>query len=126
MTLGQFCEANGLPASDAETVFEYCQQLEADRLRDLNARMNSVSHTFTNEVRPDEGIGRVGARIPKELYFHLLGQNNFGKAGLDSEDGIKDVLKAFPACRVKEVSGNIQSGFTGNRRTVKRYPESKS
>ena len=122
MTLGEFCEANGLSQAEVPVVFQMCQQMEAERLARLNAQLNSVSQTFINEVRPDEGIGSVKTRTPMELHFHLLKQKNFGPEGLRSEDGIKDLLKAYPMCRVKEVSGKIQSGFTG-RRTVKRYPD---
>lgn len=58
-----------------------------------------------------DDYGRVEARIPKSLFFGLKHQKNFGEEGLYSDDGMKDVLKAFPQCRVTTISGKVTSGY---------------
>lgn len=67
-------------------------------------------------------FGRVEARMTKAAYFQLMNQKNFGYEGLTSDEGMRDILKAFPQFRVKTVSGKIVSGWRGPARTtVKRY-----
>lgn len=55
--------------------------------------------------------GEIVARVPKTLYYGLLNQKNFGEAGFDAADGIKDLLKIHPQCRTKTVSGKTTVGW---------------
>lgn len=72
-----------------------------------------------------DDYGRVIARIPKTAFFQLLKQDNFGYEGMMSDEGMKDIFKAFPQCKVKTVSPRIFSGQCGweggNRQRVKSY-----
>ena len=82
----------------------------------MNRKMQRLSTSPRNNERlplRDEGddIGRVEARIPKELYFHLRKQRNFGDEGFNSDEGMRDFLKAFPQCKVKTVSGKTTVGW---------------
>lgn len=96
------------------------------------ARMNRLGNAPANNERLpllDDGheFGRVAARIPEDLFWTLYHQRDFGREGLFSEDGLKDVLRDFPMCRVKTVSGKITVGYGsgsrggrwGTRRRVK-------
>lgn len=66
-----------------------------------------------------DDFGRVEARIPKALFFGLMQQKNFGYAGLTDSSGVKDLLKAYPQCRVKTVSGKTTVGYTGESAKLK-------
>ena len=125
------CEA---AANAADRQAELRAQMEIIRHQEtiqmglIAARMNRLSQTPHRIERlplRDDGddIGRVQSSIPKGLFFHLLHQKNFGWEGLCSDEGQRDIAKAYPATQVKTVSGKIQSGYTGrrNRRTVKIY-----
>lgn len=116
-----------------EILPDMIRALESRQLLNIakqNERFERVApQSVHNERLPlmEDGheFGRVVARIPKAAYFHLLQQKNFGQDGMFSDDGMKDLLKAFPQCRVKTVSGKITSGWTpgmaASRRTVKKY-----
>jgi hypothetical protein len=128
-TLGDFCEANGVPRSQLPLVWQVYQELEAHRLAQLNQRINRVAAGAAGAALPlrDGGdeFGQMVARVPRDLYFHLLQQRNFGAEGFQSDEGVRDLLKAYPQCGVTTVTNKIQTGYTGyggeNRRTVKRY-----
>lgn len=64
-------------------------------------------------LRDENGddYGEVLARVPKALFFGLRNQKNFGEDGFTDDGGLKDLLKAFPACRVKTVSGRTTVGW---------------
>lgn len=128
VTLEDFCEAQGLPYSAVGELVEVLQEREVFSLAKVNMEMGRRgSRPYRGrEALPltDGGdeFGRVEARIPKTLFFNLLGQKRFGWEGLTSDEGLKDVLRDFPQCRVETVSGKIVSGYTGPSRTiVKKY-----
>jgi len=137
ITLEDFVEAQGLPLTAVQDLVEVLQEQERFELAKLNMGLNgrvNVSPGGRAEALPltDDGDewGRVEARIPKALFFNLMqqrtagGGERLGYEGLLSDDGMKDVLRDFPQCRVETVSGKIVSGYTGPvRRIVKSYPE---
>jgi hypothetical protein len=90
-------------------------------------RMASVADNFHEALPLNDGsddYGRVIARIPKTAFFQLIKQKNFGYEGMMSDEGMKDIFKAFPQCRVKTISPRIFSGtggWSGKRQTVKSY-----
>lgn len=125
-TIADYCEALGLPVSMVPEVVEAFQRRELVEIARHEARMARAAGRPDGEALPltDAGqeFGRVEARIPATLFFNLAQRKGFGYAGLVSDDGLKDVLKDNPQCRVKTVSGKIVSGWTGpGRRVVKRY-----
>ena len=85
------------------------------------ARFNGAPPGHRRLPLRDEGheFGRVEARIPDALYFGLRGQKNFGEDGLFSDEGMRDVLKAYPCCRVETVSGKTTVGYMGKSRKQK-------
>lgn len=56
-------------------------------------------------------FGRVLARIPTTEFFQLMQQKNFGYEGLNSDEGLRDLLRDRPHCRVKTVSGKTVVGY---------------
>lgn len=108
------------------SVFRHQEALQIGMIAARMNRLSSVPYAHERIPLRDDGddIGRVESRIPKEMFFHLLKQKNFGWEGLTSDEGQRDIAKAHPAVRVKTISGKITSGYTGqNRRRVKSYPE---
>lgn len=110
-------------AADAATVQEERRAVmdviahqEAIQIGLITAEMNRRSQTpHTTERLPlresGDDIGQMEARIPKKLFFHLLQQKNFGYDGLTSDEGMRDLLKAWPSCRVKTISGKTTVGY---------------
>ncbi len=90
------------------------------------AKLNRCAKRPNNVALPlredGQDFGRVEARIPATMFMQLMQQKNFGYEGLMSDDGMKDILRDFPQCRVETVSGKVTvaSGFAG-RKVVKRY-----
>jgi hypothetical protein len=89
---------------------------EAIQLAMMNLNLKRIAESHRDQERLPlrdgrDDYGRVEARIPKELFFHLMHQRNVGWEGLTSDEGMRDVLKAFPACRVKTVSGKTVVGY---------------
>ena len=108
------------PQEELRAVMEVFRHKEAIQIGLIGARMNRISQTPRNIERlplreGGDDIGRVEARIPKGLFFHLMQQKNFGWDGMTSDEGMNDLLKTHPACRVKTVSGRIQVGYRGGR-----------
>ena len=106
------------PQEEYRAVMEVLRHQEAMQIGLISQRMNQLSLTPRNEERLplcDEGheFARVEARIPKGLFFHLMQQKNFGWDGMSSDEGMRDLLKTHPACRVKTVSGKITVGYGG-------------
>lgn len=93
---------------------------EAIQIGLMQARMRRCAETpHVHERLPlrDEGddIGYVQARIPKDLLFHLGMQDNFGWDGIFSDEGMRDILKAYPVCKVKTVSGKTTVGWRSSK-----------
>lgn len=125
-TIADFCESMGLPVCMVPDVVEAFQRRELAELAAHEARMQRCAGRPDNEALPlrdEEGneFGQVEARIPKAFFGNLLARNGFGFEGLVSDDGIRDLLRDNPQCRVKTVSGRITSGWTPGRKTVKNY-----
>lgn len=126
-TLEQFCEATGGDARDAVNVIKALESRQVFNCARQNARLARCAGNGMPERKPlmEDGHewGRVEASIPRTMFFQLMQQKNFGYEGLTSEDGIKDILRDYPQCRVKTVSGKAVIGVSGfgNRRSVKSY-----
>lgn len=105
------------PEEQARAVMDVFAHKEAVKLALMEAALRGISETRRQECLPlrDEGddFGQVEARIPKNLLFHLGQQRNLGWDGLYDDSGLKDVLKAYPHCRVKTVSGKTVVGWRG-------------
>lgn len=106
----------GTAQEEMRAVLEVLAHKETIRLALLAQKMNRIAASHRDQERlplRDDGddIGRVEARIPSELFWHLQQQNNFGMDGFTDNGGMKDFLTAYPQCRVKTVSGKIQSGY---------------
>jgi hypothetical protein len=111
------------PEQERRAVMEIMRQKEAVAIGMMYANLRRVSDTpHLQERRPltDDGdvIGVVEASIPAELFYRLGRQKNFGFDGFYSNEGMKDVLKAHPVCRVKTVSGKTTVGWRGQKSEV--------
>lgn len=98
------------PQAELRAVMAVMAHKEAIEIGLITATMNRCSQSPKLEERlplreSGDDIGRVEARIPKRLFFHLLKQKNMGWEGLTSDEGMRDVLKAYPICKVKTISG---------------------
>lgn len=106
-------------------IFRHQEAIQMGMIAAKMQRLSETPHAHERIPLRDDGddIGIVKSRIPQELFFHLLHQKNFGYEGLVSDEGQRDIIKRWPVCKVKTVTGKIQSGWTGtgNRRTVKVY-----
>lgn len=107
-------------AADVQTerraAFEIAQHQETIRLGLIRARHERLSQTphvcQRLPLRIDgEDYGRVEARIPKEEFWHLVQQQNFGYEGFLDDGGLRDLLKTRPACRVQTISGRTTIGW---------------
>jgi hypothetical protein len=125
ITLSDFCEQSGLPSTVVPQLVEVLANRELAVLSAHEARMRRCAGRPDNQALPlrdAEGeFGVVEARIPRVLFGNLLARESFGWEGLTSEDGLRDILRDNPQCRVKTVSGRIQVGWGPTRRVVKRY-----
>jgi len=109
------------PQEEYRAVMEVLAHQETIRLGLLNQRMSRASANPRPVERlplreSGDDIGRVEARIPKELFFHLMQQKNFGYDGLTSDEGMRDLLKTHPVCAVKTVSGRTTVGYGSGAR----------
>ena len=124
-TLFDFCESLGLPVTSVPDVVEAFQRRELVELSLHEARMSRAAGRPDNEVLPlrdEQGeFGVVEARIPRTLFFNLMARKGFGYEGLTSDEGMRDILRDNPQCRVRTVSGRIMSGWTPGRKVVKTY-----
>jgi hypothetical protein len=124
-TLADFCESLGLPVTMVPDVMEAFQRRELAELAAHEARLARTAGRPDHEVLPlrdAEGeFGMVEARIPETLFFNLMARKSFGWEGLTSDEGMRDILRDNPQCRVKTVSGRIQSGWTPGRKVFKKY-----
>lgn len=98
------------PQEEYRAVMAVLAHKEAIEIGMMTATMNRCSQAPRLEERlplreSGDDIGRVEARIPKRLFFHLMKQKNFGWEGLTSNEGMRDLLKAYPICKVKTISG---------------------
>ena len=113
------------PQEERRAVMEVLAHKEAIQIGLIQARMAKASQnphlTERIPLRQDgDDIGRVEARIPKALFFHLMQQKNFGWEGMTSDEGMRDLLKTHPVCRVKTVSGKTVVGYGSGKRGLTR------
>ena len=115
------------PQEEMRAVIEVFKYKEAMQIALMNQKVRRVAESHRAQERLpliDEGhpYGRVEARIPKDLFFHLMRQRNFGWDGFCDNGGMKDFLKAFPQCRVKTISGKTAVGWTRGGQSRQRKP----
>lgn len=113
------------PQEEMRAVMEVLAHRETIQIGLIGARMNRCSQNPHQEerlpVREDgDDIGRVEARIPKGLFFHLMQQRNFGWDGMTSDEGMRDLLKTHPVCAVKTVTGRTTVSVGANLTTGRR------
>lgn len=124
-TVSEFCRGLGLPEFAAADLIEVLRDEHLAELAAHEARMQRAAGRPDNEVLPltEEGheFGRVEARIPATLAFNLIQREGFGVEGLLSDEGMKDLLRDNPQCRVKTVRRRAVSGWTPGRKVVKKY-----
>lgn len=103
--------AAGTLQEEMRAVYDVLRYREEIQIATTNLALARVSGPAPKHERlplrdeNGEDYGEVVARIPKGLFFGLRQQKNFGDAGLSDDSGIRDLLKAFPVCRVKTVTG---------------------
>jgi len=103
------------PEEQARAVMAVWAHKETIQLALIARQMQRVAATPRGRERlplraEGDDYGRVEARIPKRLFFHLQQQRNFGWDGFCDHGGMKDFLKAYPQCKVETVSGRVVSG----------------
>jgi hypothetical protein len=64
--------------------------------------------------------GILESRMPADIWWHLYKQPNYGWEGLRSDEGQKELKKAYPIFFPKQVSGKITVGWRGNPTGEKR------
>lgn len=128
-TVSEFCRGLGLPEWMAGELVNELADRERHELRVHQARMQRSAGRPDGEALPlrdeqGEEWGVVEARIPAALAYNLAQRPGFGWEGLTSDEGMRDLLRDNPQCRVKTV-GRIQSGWTGaachGRKIIKKY-----
>lgn len=125
-SLSQFCASLGLPPELAPEIINALADRELLALTRHQARMARCAGRPDAEALPlrdetGQDFGVVEARIPRALFGNLLARPNFGWDGLTSDEGLRDLLRDNPQCRVQTVSGRIRSGWTPGRRVMKKY-----
>lgn len=112
----------GLPAPTGQDVIETLKRDKAERVDRMNKslRRQETRRHERRFLRDEKGnaYGEVVAEIPTQLYHDLRQQRDFGPA-IDSPEGVQELLKAFPACRVKSVDRKyVGVGFRGRKARV--------
>jgi hypothetical protein len=113
--------ACGTPGEMVE-IMRVLQHREAIQIATANAKINRVAKTSMRqkELLPlrDDGddFGRIEARIPKDLFYGLMQQGNFGHDGFMSDDGMRDFAKEYPQFMVKTVTGKTTAGYGTKRK----------
>lgn len=125
ITVADFCESAGWPSYMVGELYEALVSRQTAELAAHETRMARTAGRPDNTALPlrdEEGdFGVIEARIPATLFFNLAQRENFGWEGLQSDEGIKDILRDVPQSRVKTVSGKVTVGWTGRRERVKSY-----
>lgn len=114
----EIAAAADTPEAEMRAVMAVWEHKEAIQIGLITERMQRLSQTpHVHERLPlvadGDDFGRVEARIPKDLFFHLAQQRNFGMDGFTSDEGMRDLLQTHPACKVKTISGKTTVGYTG-------------
>ena len=133
MEAAQACEraaTAGTLAEQRAADFEVLRHKEAIQVGLIQAEMAKHSQSpHALEALPlaveGDDFGRVRRRMPADLFFHLMQQKNFGWEGMTSEEGQRDLDKAYPTTTVKTISGRTTVGWRGPARDA-RPPKSKT
>lgn len=99
-------------------VLHYMEEIQIAMLNQALSRVADRASAQEERLplREDgDDIGRIEARIPKNLAFSLMKQKNFGFDGFTSDEGMRDFLKVYPQYGVKTVSGKTSVGYRGTR-----------
>lgn len=104
-------------AEQIRAVMEVFAHKESVQLALMNQHIRRVAESHRDQERlpltvEGDAFGEVVARVPRNLFFHLAQQRNFGWDGFADSGGLKDFLKTYPQCRVKTISGKTTVGFT--------------
>lgn len=102
--------------------------LRHQRLLEVAAAVVEVQrmgHTAPDQERlpltDEDGYawGELKYRIPESLFYGLQWQKDFGRDALHSDDGLKDLAKAYPFIKTKTVSGKTTVGWQPEARNIK-------
>ena len=112
-------QAMGYPAPTAVDLLDQLAKDQAAERRVLETglRARETQRQERTLLRDERGsaYGEVKAEIPVKLYMELRGMKNFGPAALNCPEGLKEVLKAYPACRVKGTGSKYIGSGLGAR-----------
>lgn len=94
-------------------VLRHMEEIQIALTNQAIARVAQTPRVQERRALAHEGdeFGRIEASIPKDLAFGLMNQKNFGYEGLMSDEGMRDLHKAYPFTKVKTVSGKTQVGY---------------
>lgn len=112
-TLHDFCRMTG---DDPLDVIEFLLDNEAARLTADRAALDARSTAGHEQARPlEDGNGyefaRCVARIPVNSFYHFMQRKDFGREGVMSQEGIREIVKDNPAWGVDAVSGRTTVGW---------------
>ena len=114
-TAEEFLAEQGLESGDLPTFVQQLVDIDNAKAAVARASLEKYAGRPDGEVLPllEDGHawGEVEARIPKDFFGQLLAKKSFGVEGLTSDEGIRDIVKAHPCCRVKTVSGRTTVGW---------------
>ena len=106
------------PQQELKALMEVLAHKEEIQLGVFAAQLQGLPGSSREERLPlregGDDIGRIESRIPKHIFFHLLQQKNFGADGLASDEGQRDLKKAYPAFFPKTVSGKTTVPVTAS------------
>lgn len=106
----EYAKAMGVDPRELAAAYE---RMEASQLQELKRAMHAENNRRPFECRALPQGARVAARIPEKLFFNLFFKKGFGmQERIDAQD-LREVVKAFPQCRVETVPDKIRFGYTG-------------
>ena len=104
------------PAEQRAADYEVLRHQEAIQVGLMQAEMAKFSDTpHALEALPlraeGDDFGRVRRRMPACVFFHLMKQKNFGWDGMASDEGQRELDKAYPTTKVTTISGKTTVGW---------------
>ena len=112
-SLEEFCRLTGDDPLEAAKFFldNERARLMADRAA-LDARSNAGNSEALPLMDADGyEFARLAARIPVNSLYHFMKRKDFGLAGVESQEGIREIVRDNPAWGVKTVSGKATAGW---------------
>jgi hypothetical protein len=112
--LAPACRAAGYEPVSAQELLEFVAQDEELRVAALNRGLRQCGGRPERTLLRDEkgrAFGEVLMEIPLGLWENLTHSKRWGPEALNTPEGRKEVLKAFPECGVKTVRKTRVSGF---------------